>query len=223
MKKHRWIAGLLVLVIAVFALPVSYADSPVDGREGRAEMRFLEGMIDHHQMALDMADNCLERASTESVVTVCQNIINAQSAEIELMQGWLLDWYNIQYTPMSMADMDMMHMMDMMHNQDDAGQGGHGGHGGHGGNATPAPFIDPPMMMGMFAGFNQVEGVEYEIAWLESMIDHHDDALHMAERLLMRVPEGAGHPELFALAQQIIADQTAEIALMEEMILELAG
>jgi uncharacterized protein (DUF305 family) len=213
MKRHRLIAGLLVLVLAVFASPVSYADSPVDGREGRAEMRFLEGMIDHHQMALDMAADCLERAASESVVTLCQNIIDAQSAEIELMQGWLLDWYNIQYTPMSMMDMNMTDGMGNMY-------GGHGGHGGMG--MQDGPFIDPPMMMGMFAGFNQVEGVDYEIAWLESMIDHHDDALHMAERLLMRVPEGAGHPELFALAHQIIADQTAEIELMEEMILELA-
>ncbi len=55
MKKRGLIAGLLVLVLAVFALPVSYADSPVDGREGRTEMHFLEGMIDHYQMALDMA------------------------------------------------------------------------------------------------------------------------------------------------------------------------
>lgn len=216
MKKQGFIAALLVLILAVFALPMISADSPVDGREGRAEMRFMQGMIDHHQMALDMAADCLERAETESVVTLCQNIIDAQSAEIEMMQGWLLDWYNIQYTPMSM--MEMMGM-DMMGGMGDT----HGGHGGHGNMGMQGPFVDPPMMMGMFAGFNQVEGIDYEIAWLESMIDHHDDALHMAQRLLMRVPEGAGHPELFALAQQIIADQTAEIELMEQLILELAG
>lgn len=219
MKKQSFIAGLLVLMLAVFALPMTYADSPVDGREGRAEMRFMQGMIDHHQMALDMAADCLERAETESVLALCQDIINAQSAEIEMMQGWLLDWYNNEYTPMSMMEMMGMMDMDMMGEM----HGGHGGHGGHGNMGRQGPFVDPPMMMGMFAGFNQVEGIDYEIAWLESMIDHHDDALHMAQRLLMRVPEGAGHPELFALAQQIIADQTAEIELMEEMIVELAG
>lgn len=219
MKKQGFIAGLLVLILAVFALPMIYADSPADGREGRAEMRFMQGMIDHHQMALDMAADCLERAETESVLALCQDIINAQSAEIEMMQGWLLDWYNNEYTPMSMMEMMGMMDMDMMGEM----HGDHGGHGGHGNMGQQGPFVDPPMMMGMFAGFNQVEGIEYEIAWLESMIDHHDDALHMAQRLLMRVPEGAGHPELFALAQQIIADQTAEIELMEEMIVELAG
>lgn len=226
MKKNGLVTGLLVLVLAVFTLSVSYADDRVDGRAGRAEMRFMQGMIDHHQMALDMAANCLERASSESVVTVCQNIIDAQSAEIELMQGWLLDWYNIQYTPMPMMHMmEMMGMMDMMKmmHGGQSGSGSHGGHGGHGGMGMQnGPFIDPPMMMGMFAGFNQVEGIDYEIAWLESMIDHHNDALHMAERLLARVPEGAGHAELFALAQQIITDQTAETEQMEALILELA-
>lgn len=215
MKKQGMIAVLLVLVFAFFALPISYADSPVEGRAGRAEMRFMQGMIDHHQMALDMAADCLERAATESVRTVCQNIIDAQSAEIEQMQGWLLEWYNIQYTPMPM--MDMMGMMGGMGSMGD----GHGGHGSMG--MQDGPFIDPPMMMGMFAGFNQVEGLEYEIAWTEAMIDHHDDALHMAERLLLRAPEGTGHPELRALAGQIIADQTAEIEQMEALILELAG
>ncbi|HRL14018.1 MAG TPA: DUF305 domain-containing protein, partial [Aggregatilineales bacterium] len=75
------------------------------------------------------------------------------------------------------------------------------------------------MMMGMFAGFNRLEGVAYEVAWLESMVDHHDDAIHMAERMLSRVV----HPELGELAQQIIDDQSAEIALIETLIAELAG
>lgn len=215
MNIKRWFLGLLSLVLLLTVLPVVFADEPVDGRAGRAEMRFLEGMIDHHQMALDMAADCLERAETEAVVTVCENIISAQSSEIELMQGWLLEWYNIDYSPMSMMDMDMM--MGNMDNMSDM----HGGHGGHDNMGAMAPFVDPPMMMGMFAGFNQVEGVDYEIAWLESMVDHHDDALHMAERLLTRI--APDHSELAELTEQIIADQTAEIAEMEALIETLSG
>jgi uncharacterized protein (DUF305 family) len=173
-----------------------------------------------------MAADCVAKATTASVVTVCENVIAAQSAEIERMQGWLLDWYNIAYAPVSMIDaesggmMDMHTMMDMMHgqNQDAGTQGGHGGHGDHGA-ADDGPFTDPPMMMGMFAGFNRLEGVAYEVAWLESMVDHHDDAIHMAERVLTRVV----HAELGELAQQIIDDQSAEIALIETLIAELAG
>ena len=50
------------------------------------------------------------------------------------------------------------------------------------------------------------------------MIDHHDDALHMSERVLRY----AEHEDLRALAQQIIDDQTAEIELMEDILAELA-
>jgi uncharacterized protein (DUF305 family) len=215
MKKLWIVCSLLALMLTATALPVTLADDPVDGRAGRAEVRFLQGMIDHHQMALDMAVDCLDKASTESVVTLCQNVIDAQSAEIEMMQGWLLDWYNIAYSSMSM--LEMLELMDMM--DDDMGGMDHGSMG----MMDDGPYTDPPMMMGMFAGFNRLEGVDYEIAWLESMIDHHDDALHMAERLLRRVPEDAGHAELLELARQIVADQTAEIDEMEQLIAELSA
>ncbi len=194
---------LTTLLLAIVLVVPSLADEPLDGRAGRAEVRFLEGMIDHHQMALDMAADCLEKASTEDVKTICQNVISAQSAEIELMQGWLADWYGIAYAPMSMMDMPMAQ----------SGSGGHGGHGGSGGDLV----TDPPMMMGMMAGFNRLEGIDYDIAWLEAMIDHHDDALHMAERILRR----GQHPELVQLANRIIADQSAEIQQMETLLANL--
>ena len=66
----------VVLTIFFVLLSVSFAiaEGPVDGRAGRAEVRFLEGMIDHHQLALDMANDCLAKASTETVTTLCQKV-----------------------------------------------------------------------------------------------------------------------------------------------------
>ena len=52
------------------------------------------------------------------------------------------------------------------------------------------------------------------------MIDHHDDALHMSERILRY---DAIHAETRTLAEAIIAAQTDEIALMEDMIVVLGG
>lgn len=205
--KKLWIV-LCLLALAVIAAPAVLADAPVEGRAGRAEVRFLEGMIDHHQMALDMANDCLAKATTESVTTLCQNIIDAQSAEITHMQGWLLDWYNIDYSPMSMSDMAEM-MGDAMAGTEHSMEG--------------MPATDPAMMMGMMAGLNRLEGIDYEIAFLESMIDHHDDAIHMSERSLERVPEGEGHTELREMAHQIIEDQSAEIEAMEHLISELSA
>mgnify|MGYP000041121971 CR=1 FL=1 len=123
--KKLWLSlGWMALVLTALVVPTVFADSPVEGRVGRAEVRFLEGMIDHHQMALDMANDCLTKASTESVTTLCQNIIDAQSAEIEQMREGLLEWYNIDYSPMSMNDMmgmgmeQMRGMMSMMMGMD---------------------------------------------------------------------------------------------------------
>ncbi|HRE48032.1 MAG TPA: DUF305 domain-containing protein [Aggregatilineales bacterium] len=203
---YRFLVRTLLLICLVFAagaLSVVHADSPTEGRAGRAEVRFLEGMIDHHQMALDMANDCLAKATSDAVKTLCQNIITAQTAEIETMQGWLLAWYAVAYQPISMMSMTDTSMMEMDH----SGMG--------------MPNSDPVMMMGMMAGLARLQGGDYEIAWLESMIDHHDDALHMATRIL-RQTEGSGHPELRALAEAILTDQTAEIALMEGLISDLA-
>ncbi len=198
----------LVVVVLLGAVMFSSvnADAPIEGREGRAELRFLEGMMDHHQMALDMANDCLAESTSEEVKALCQNIIDAQTAEIATMKEWTLAWYNVDYAPMSMTDMDMGEMEGMDH----SGMPG-------------MPATDPVMMMGMMAGLNRLEGVDYDFAWLESMIDHHDDAIHMSKRLLMRVPEGVGHADLFALANQIIADQTAETSIMEEMLTVMAS
>ncbi|MCU0465038.1 MAG: DUF305 domain-containing protein, partial [Anaerolineae bacterium] len=157
--------------------------------------------------------DCLAREDiSDALRAECQNILDAQQPEIEQMQAWLLAWYNVDYQPMAMADMmgdDMGGMEGMDH-----GAMGHGSDDG--------PFTDPAMMMGMFAGFNRLDGVDYEIAWLESMVDHHDDAIHMSERLLGRDSEGDQlHPELRALAEAIIEVQTAEMAAYEDMLLTL--
>jgi uncharacterized protein (DUF305 family) len=200
MKNRTLFLALIALILSALALPAAFADGPTEGRSGRAELRYMEGMIDHHQMAVDMANDCLAKATSEDLKTICQNIIDAQTTEIAQLQEWLLNWYNVQYDPVPMMT-------------EDDGMGGmdHGGMDG-------MPHTDPPMMMGMMAGLNRVEGVEYDIAWAESMIDHHDDAIHMSERLLSRVPEGEGHADLRALAEKIIEDQTTEIDMLEGLI-----
>ncbi len=52
---------------------------------------FLEGMIMHHQMAVQMVDSLFEQDLVEhdEVRTLAENIRRTQNAEIEQMQGWL--------------------------------------------------------------------------------------------------------------------------------------
>lgn len=232
MLKRSLLLSVLTLTLALVGFSMVMADGPVEGRAGRAELRFMEGMIDHHQMAIDMANDCLVKATTESVLATCQNVITAQTAEIMTMQDWLLNWYNVAYSPIPMAsEMEVMgDEMDMngMATAEPVLTSPNSTAEAVVPTAAPVPDsampdTDPAMMMGMFAGLGRLEGVEYEIAWLEAMIDHHDDAIHMSERVLESSPEGTGHAELRELAQKIITDQMVEIEHLETMLTELAG
>jgi uncharacterized protein (DUF305 family) len=93
---------LLVLMAAVLAGParLARADAPAPERAtAKYEVRFMENMIDHHAMAIMMAEMCLERAVHSELISMCQDIIASQSQEIAMMQTWLQDWYGIAYEP----------------------------------------------------------------------------------------------------------------------------
>jgi uncharacterized protein (DUF305 family) len=50
---------------------------------------FLRMMIPHHQLAIDMSEQALEEANHPELKELAQKIIEEQSAEIELMRGYL--------------------------------------------------------------------------------------------------------------------------------------
>ena len=54
-----------------------------------ANAMFLRMMIPHHQDAIDMSEEALERAEYPELKELAQTIIDEQSAEIDLMQGYL--------------------------------------------------------------------------------------------------------------------------------------
>lgn len=54
---------------------------------------FIEQMIPHHQLALMMARMLETGTNRPEMRTLAQNIIEAQSREIEEMQGWYKEWY----------------------------------------------------------------------------------------------------------------------------------
>jgi uncharacterized protein (DUF305 family) len=59
------------------------------------EIEFMQSMIRHHRTAIKSASTCLDRAYHGSLVSLCENIIDAQLMEIRMMQAWLCDWYEI--------------------------------------------------------------------------------------------------------------------------------
>jgi uncharacterized protein (DUF305 family) len=58
------------------------------GTEGTDAM-FLRMMIPHHQLAIDMSEQALDNAEHPKLKELAQQIIDEQSAEIELMEGYL--------------------------------------------------------------------------------------------------------------------------------------
>jgi uncharacterized protein (DUF305 family) len=54
---------------------------------------FLEEMIAHHQMALEMAEMELQMGTDPELRAMAEKMIEDQQAEIELMQGWLVEWF----------------------------------------------------------------------------------------------------------------------------------
>lgn len=57
------------------------------------EKAFLEEMIVHHQGALDMSNQLLQKTERPELVKFANDIIDLQSAEIFMMQNWLNSWY----------------------------------------------------------------------------------------------------------------------------------
>ncbi len=87
----------------------------------------------------------------------------------------------------------------------------------------------PPMVPGMdqmqqqmdqdTAKLRGLSGKDFEIAFLEMMISHHESAIMMAQL----VPTRATHPELKTLAQNIVTSQQREIAQMRGWLRDWYG
>ena len=82
-----------------FALPAEASGPAPTRAQAQYEVRFMTEMIDHHAMAIEMAELCLTRAIHQELLEMCQQIIAAQSQEIATMQAWLADWYGVNYGP----------------------------------------------------------------------------------------------------------------------------
>jgi uncharacterized protein (DUF305 family) len=57
------------------------------------EKAFLSEMILHHQGAVAMAEQVLARSHRAELITFAQNIISAQTKEIDSMKGWQTAWF----------------------------------------------------------------------------------------------------------------------------------
>jgi uncharacterized protein (DUF305 family) len=81
-----------------------------------ADVEFAQGMIPHHEQAVEMSDLADGRAESPEVIDLAERIKAAQDPEIEQMTGWLEYWG--QEAPEGMDHGGMEGMDGMMSEED---------------------------------------------------------------------------------------------------------
>ncbi|MBC7274476.1 MAG: DUF305 domain-containing protein [Streptomyces sp.] len=132
----------------------SASASDTAGAHNDQDVDFAQGMIPHHQQAVQMAEMAATRASSAEVKDLASRIQQAQDPEIQTMSGWLEAWG--EDVPSGMPDMD---------------------HGGHSGGT------DMPGMMGT-EDMDELMGASgggFDTMFLTMMVEHHEGAVEMAQ------------------------------------------
>ena len=194
---RRILNSTILTVVAAFALTAcgggDSGESVGDGGANfnDADVTFAQSMIPHHEQAVEMAKMAKKHAATPEVKNLADEIESAQGPEIATLKGWLKDWGKEETS----GD-DSMGGMD--HGSDDSG------------------MKDMPGMMsdGDMAGLDKATGARFDQMFLTMMIEHHTGAIEMA-----KTEQSKGkNADAKALAEQIEAAQTTEIADMKKLL-----
>ncbi len=92
------------------AISAEEATALADNSYSPADVAFMQGMIVHHQQAVDMAVLVEDRTNREELVALAGRIDASQADEIKFMTDWLEE----RSKPIEMAGMGHMHHMDSM-------------------------------------------------------------------------------------------------------------
>ena len=158
-----------------------------------ADVAFMQGMILHHQQAVDMALLVKDRTNTEEIVAIAGRIESSQADEIAFMKSWLAE----RGEPAEMP-----------------GMAGHAAHMHH----MMAGMASPEQM----AALAEAGATEFDRQFLTLMIAHHEGAIDMVEELL-RQPGSAADPVLFQFIGDIESEQTGEIERMDTLLAGLSS
>jgi uncharacterized protein (DUF305 family) len=88
--------ALTVTATALLAACGKAADNnsaaPANPQPNQADVAFVQGMIPHHQQAIEMAGLIDGRTDRPELTKLAKEVTTTQSAEISRMQGWLRAW-----------------------------------------------------------------------------------------------------------------------------------
>lgn len=123
------------------------------------DLRFMDAMIPHHQGAVKMAQEALQKSKRPEIKKLAQSIIADQDKEIAQMQQWRKTWYaNAASTPIAWNSKTH--------------------------SAMPMPQEQMNgMMMNMDLG---AADEQFDLRFINAMIPHHESALVMAKDALQK-------------------------------------
>ena len=171
----------------------SPADSATRAAANPADVKWMQGMIHHHAQAVLIAGWAPSHGASASVQTLCARIIVSQRDEIALMSRWLDKRGQSVPAPDS---------MDLMMPEMDA-----------------AAMMPGMLSASQLARLDAARGAEFDRLFLQYMIQHHQGAIVMVNQLFA---SGAGEENsVYKLASAIYADQTTEIARMQQMLKQI--
>lgn len=164
--------------------------SAMMGNASEMNAHFIEQMIPHHEDAITMSQLALTKAERSEVKQLAESIIASQSKEIEQMRAWYKEWFGRELP----TGEQVMQRHGMMSGSD--------------------------MHMGMMGDTSDLtrleQSADFDRAFVEEMIPHHQMAVMMASML----KNSTNRPEMKKLADDIITAQTKEIDIMRQWLAE---
>lgn len=196
---------------------VTATSTPTAGAEAHnaADVTFAQGMIPHHQQAIEMSDMLLGKQDIDPrVVSLANEIKAAQGPEIEQLQGWLSQWGVSTPATTPGHDMPTTSMPGMPgHDMPTGSMPGMPGHDMPGGD-MPGMSGHGMMSAADMAALEAAQGTEASRLFLTQMIAHHEGAVTMAQQEV----DGGQDPAAVALARAIIDTQQREITTMQGIV-----
>jgi len=153
--------------------------------DDRVDLRFIDAMVLHHEGAVLMAEEALEKTNRSEIRVLAEAIIEAQAVEIAQMRAWRTAWYPDAGAEPVMFHAEMNHEMAMSEDMRSA------------------------MMM---AGDLGAADDTFDLRFLNAMIPHHEGALVMAQEILEKSdrPEVRELAEAILETQEVEINQMQE-------------
>ena len=89
-NSNKLLALLVVITLPFFSQPATASSHASTLKNlGMSEIMFAQGMIPHHQQAIEMSTMALKNSSSPEVKKLAKGIIAAQGKEISQLKYWL--------------------------------------------------------------------------------------------------------------------------------------